>query len=206
MRKLMGGLSSPLMPTINVYTNFLLSPLERGAPCVRAEPARSARDTRASPSARPCPRAAAQTYRRTIQEQQRDGVIRKSQAQTVRARARARARARLDLGTDARLSDDGAPPPQRYSPPTRQRYFAKRTAECRRMFERITNVQQVRAPRGRTPKLGALSAMPFASRANTGRDVRAVAAARGAQAMGQGGAARVRRGLAALRRGGLWNL
>ena len=188
MRKLMGGLSSPLMPTINVYTNFLLSPLERGAPCVRAEPARSARDTRASPSARPCPRAAAQTYRRTIQEQQRDGVIRKSQAQTVRARARARARARLDLGTDARLSDDGAPPPQRYSPPTRQRYFAKRTAERRRMFERITNVQEVRGRarpfRPRAPGAECIRALGAASRACAGRYVRAAAAARGAQAMG----------------------
>ena len=52
-------------------------------------------------------------YRQTLQQQARDGVVRKAQAQ------------------------------MRYSPPTRQRYFARRAAERRRMFERIANVQEV---------------------------------------------------------------
>ena len=87
MRKLMGGLSSPLMPTINVYTNFLLSPRERPAAprvCVLAD--NPSEHARARP---PRVRARTQAYRRTIQEQGRDGVIRKAQAQMVRARARA---------------------------------------------------------------------------------------------------------------------
>ena len=75
----MGGLSVSLMPTIKVYYLFPEPPLGLAARCALACACLDPRlifRTRST-----------QTYRRTLQEQARDGVIRKSQ-QLVRRRAR----------------------------------------------------------------------------------------------------------------------